>query len=157
MHKQFNIARTTTENEDFIQLVHKLDNELWNELNEDQSVYDQYNKVPNIQTAIIIYDDEKPVAIGCYKAYNSDTVEIKRMYVDKAYRGKGISKIVLNELERWAIENGFAYSILETSVHFNIAQGLYSKAGYGIIPNYDPYKDLEESVCMKKELINCFN
>jgi len=152
MHKQFNIARTTTENEDFIQLVHKLDNELWNELNEDQSTYDQYNKVPNIQTAIIIYDNENPVAIGCYKAYNNNTVEIKRMYVDKAYRGKGISKMVLDELEKWAIENGFQQAILETSIHFNVAQSLYSKSGYVIIPNYDQYEDLEESICMKKKL-----
>jgi|SRR6478609_6789077 len=152
MHKQFNIARTTTENEDFIQLVHKLDNELWNELNEDQSTYDQYNKVPNIQTAIIIYDNENPVAIGCYKAYNNNTVEIKRMYVDKAYRGKGISKMVLDELEKWAIENGFQQAILETSIHFNVAQSLYSKAGYVIVPNYDQYEDLEESICMKKKL-----
>ena len=29
------------------------------------------------------------------------TIEIKRMYVDKAYRGKGFSKIVLSELEKW--------------------------------------------------------
>jgi len=153
MHKQFNIARTTTENEDFIQLVHKLDNELWNELNEDQSTYDQYNKVPNIQTAIIIYDNENPVAIGCYKAYNNNTVEIKRMYVDKAYRGKGISKMVLDELEKWAIENGFQQAILETSIHFNVAQSLYSKAGYVIVPNYDQYEDLQESVCMRKKLV----
>jgi putative acetyltransferase len=152
MNKQFKIQRTTTKNEDFIQLVNKLDNELWNELNEDQSIYDQYNKVPNIQTAIIIYDNENPVAIGCYKAYNNNTVEIKRMYVDKAYRGKGISKMVLDELEKWAIENGFQQAILETSIHFNVAQSLYSKSGYVIIPNYDQYEDLEESICMKKKL-----
>ena len=153
MNKQFNINRTTTANADFIQLVDKLDDELWNELNEDQSTYDQYNKVPDIKTAIIIYDDDKPVAVGCFKAYNNDTVEIKRMYVDKTYRGKGISKMVLHELEKWAIENGFKYSILETSVHFNVAQSLYSQAGYIIIPNYGQYDGLEESVCMKKKLV----
>lgn len=153
MNKQFNIKRTTTSNADFILLINRLDNELWNELNEDMNTYDQYNKVPDIKTAIIIYDDEKPVAIGCYKEYNSDTVEIKRMYVDKAYRGKGISKMVLIELEKWAIENGFKYSILETSIHFNIAQTLYKQAGYLFIPNYDQYEGLEESVCMKKKLV----
>src|SRR5947209_10521351 len=122
MNKQLTILRSTTSNDDFIRLVEKLDNEFWNELNEDQSTYEQYNKVPDIKTAIIIYDDATPVAIGCYKEYNSDTVEIKRMYVDKVYRGKGISKMILNELEKWAIENGFHYSILETSIHFNVAQ-----------------------------------
>ncbi len=123
------IQRTSANNPDFIYLVSLLDHELWVELNEDQSTYDQYNKVPNIQTAIIIYAAEKPVAIGCFKEYNTNTVEIKRMYVDKAYRGKGISKMILQELERWAIENGFEYSILETSIHFNVAQSLYKNAG----------------------------
>jgi GNAT superfamily N-acetyltransferase len=121
-------------------------------LNEDQSTYDQYNKVPNIKTAIIIYADEKPVAIGCFKEYNEDTVEIKRMYVDKAYRGKGISKMVLNELEKWATEKDFHYAILETSIHFITAQNLYKQAGYIVIPNYDQYEGLKESICMKKKL-----
>jgi GNAT superfamily N-acetyltransferase len=109
--------------------------------------------VPDIKTAIIIYDDKDPVAIGCYKEYDVDTVEIKRMYVDKTYRGKGVSKLVLNELEKWAIENGFQYSILETSIRFEVAKSLYQKCGYVIIPNYDQYEGLEESVCMKKRLI----
>ena len=94
----------------------------------------------------------KPVACGCYKKYNNETVEIKRMYVDKNYSGKGISKMVLYELEKWAIENGFDYAILETSIHFNVAQSLYKNAGYYVIDNYDQYAGLEESVCMKKKL-----
>jgi putative acetyltransferase len=149
----FTVKRTTTEHPDFIKLVSLLDHELWVELNEDQSIYEQYNKVPDIKTAIIIYDDDKPVACGCFKVYDDEMVEIKRMYVDKAYRGKGISKLVLNELEKWAIEAGFQYAILETSAYFNVAQNLYTKAGYVVIPNYDQYEGLEESVCMKKKLI----
>ena len=145
-------VRTSADHPDFVHLVSLLDHELWVELQEDQATYDRYNKVPDIKTAIIIYDNENPVAIGCYKAYNNNTVEIKRMYVDKAYRGKGISKMVLDELEKWAIENGFQQAILETSIHFNVAQSLYSKAGYVIVPNYDQYEDLEESICMKKKL-----
>ena len=149
----FTVKRTTTEHPDFIHLVACLDNELWNELLEDQSTYDQYNKVPNIQTAIIIYDAATPVAIGCFKVYNNNTVEIKRMFVDKVYRSKGLSKLVLNELEKWAMEKGFKYAILETSVRFTVAQTLYATSGYIIIPNYDQYEGLEESICMKKKLV----
>jgi putative acetyltransferase len=74
------------------------------------------------------------------------------MYVDKNYRGKGISKIVLYELEKWAVENGYEYAILETSIHFNTAQNLYKQSGYIVIPNYDQYEGLKESICMKKKL-----
>ena len=152
MNEDLIVKRTFCSHPDFVYLVSCLDYELWNELNEDQSTYDQYNKVPDIKTAIIIYADEKPVAIGCFKEYNTDTVEIKRMYVDKAYRGKGLSKMVLNELEKWAIEKNFCYAILETSIHFDLAQNLYKQAGYIVIPNYAQYEGLEESVCMKKKL-----
>ena len=152
MKEQVTIKRTNSDNTDFQQLIKKLDNELWNELKEDQATYDQYNKVPGLDTVIVIYENERPVAIGCFKKYNDDTVEIKRMFVEKEQRGKGFSKLVLEELERWAEESGFRYTILETSVHFKAARSLYTKAGYTTIENYDQYKGLDESVCMKKEL-----
>lgn len=153
MNTELIVKRTSTNNPNFIHLVSLLDHEFWSELGEDMNTYDQYNKVFNLSTAILIYDDKKPVACGCYKMYDDKTVEIKRMYVDKNYRAKGISKMVLHELEKWAIENGFQYAVLETSIHFNVAQSLYKKAGYVVIPNYDQYEGLEESVCMKKKLI----
>ena len=152
MNEQLTIKRTNSKDAGFQQLILHLDNELWNELKEDQATYDQYNKVPDLNTVVVIYDNEKPVAIGCFKKYSDDTVEIKRMFVEKEYRGKGFSKLVLNELEKWAEESGFQYAILETSVHFKPARSLYMNAGYIITENYDQYKGLEESVCMKKEL-----
>ena len=152
MDLNLKVVRTSADHPDFMYLVSLLDHELWVELQEDQATYDQYNKVPDIKTAIIIYDEEKPVAIGCFKQHNNLTVEIKRMYVDKNYRGKGVSKMVLNELEKWAVEQGFQHAILETSIHFEVAKNLYKNAGYFVIDNYDQYKGLEESVCMKKQI-----
>ena len=150
--EQHIIKRTVSSNKDFQWLIKQLDKELWDELNEDQLQYDQYNKVPNLNTVILVYANNQPVACGCYKKYNADTVEIKRMFTVKEHRGKGLSKIVLAELENWAIEAGFKNALLETSVHFIPATTLYKNAGYKIIPNYDQYEGLEESVCMKKEL-----
>lgn len=67
--------------------------------------------------------------------------------------GKGISKLVLRELEVWANELGYNFAVLETGIQYKAARTLYQTSGYRIIPNYGQYKDLEESVCMKKELI----
>lgn len=153
MVKDIVIKRTTSDDPDFHLLVSHLDHELWNELNEDQATYDQYNKVPDIRTALVLYMNGKPAAIGCFKAYTADTVEIKRMFVEKEFRGKGLSKRILTELEAWAQESGFQFAILETSVHFTTALTLYTNAGYAIIENYDQYAGLGESVCMKKKLI----
>ena len=146
------IKRTTSTDKDFQWLIQQLDKELWDELNEDQATYDQYNKVPDLNTVVVVYINDQPVASGCFKKYNTDTVEIKRMFVVKEQRGKGLSKVVLSELESWAVESGFKNALLETSIHFIAATTLYKNAGYTIIHNYDQYKDLEESVCMKKPL-----
>ena len=152
MQSHYQLKRTTTADEDFQHLVRQLDHELWNELHEDQATYDQYNKVPDIKTAVLIYDGEQAVACGCFKEFNSTTIEIKRMYVEKPHRGKGLSKMVLQALEAWAKELGYRTAILETSIHFATARLLYETSGYVIIPNYPPYVGLEESVCMGKEL-----
>ena len=148
----FSIKRTTTSNPDFQILIKALDHELWVELKEDQATYDQYNKVPDIKTGVLIYDGTEAIACGCFKEFDPETVEIKRMFVQKQWRGKGVSKLILKELETWAKEKKFQFAVLETSVHFKTARTLYETGGYQIIPNYGPYVGLEESVCMRKEL-----
>ncbi|HEY0039728.1 MAG TPA: GNAT family N-acetyltransferase [Flavisolibacter sp.] len=152
MNSSFLVKRTETSDNDFQKLVRELDHELWDELKEDQATYDQYNKVPNIKTAIIIHQDEEAVACGCFKEFAEDTVEVKRMFVKKHHRGKGLSKQVLNALEEWAQQLGYTYAVLETSIHFTTAIALYQTNGYTIIPNYGPYANLDESVCMRKKL-----
>jgi len=152
MQSTFVLKRTTTSDKDFQLLVEQLDHELWKELREDQATYEQFNKVPDIKTAVVVYDEDQPVAIGCFKEFSGNTVEVKRMFVQKAYRGKGLSKMVLSELEHWAAEQGYQFAVLETSVHFETAKNLYASNGYSIIPNYGQYAELAESVCMKKAL-----
>jgi GNAT superfamily N-acetyltransferase len=152
MHQNYIIKRTTTVDPHFKHLISCLDNELWNELGEDQATYDPHNKLPNLVTAIVVYAGEEPVASGCFRSFDYNTIEIKRMFVKKQHRGKGLSKMVLNELEKWATEKGFQYSVLETSIHFDTACRLYNTSGYSTIPNYGPYAGLADSVCMKKTL-----
>ena len=152
MQSNISINRTTTADKDFQSLVACLDHELWNELKEDQATYDQYNKVPDIDTAVLLYADDLPVACGCFKEFNRNTIEIKRMFVQKAFRGKGFSKEIINALETWATEKGYEYAVLETSIRFTTARKLYETNGYQIIANYPPYENLDESVCMKKTL-----
>jgi len=146
------IKRTTANDKDFQLLVRQLDHELWTELKEDQGTYDQYNVVMHIPTAVVVYMGGVPVACGCFKKFDNHTVEIKRMFVRKDQRGKGLSKKVLGELEKWAKEENYDSAVLETSVHFQTARNLYASKGYKVIPNYGPYADLPESLCMKKDL-----
>jgi len=91
MNEQLTIKRTTGRDPDFEFLIRQLDNELWNEMSEVQATYDQFNKVPDIDTVLLVYKEGKVIACGCFKKYRNDTVEIKRMYTIKEERGKGMA------------------------------------------------------------------
>jgi GNAT superfamily N-acetyltransferase len=58
----------------------------------------------------------------------------------------------LKELELWAAEVNYKDCILETGKKQPEAIALYKKAGYTIISNYGQYKNVENSVCMKKSI-----
>lgn len=88
----------------------------------------------------------------CYKKYDDDTMEVKRMYTLDDYRGKGIATKVLAELEKWANELSFKKCILETGKKQPEAIRLYQKNGYKIIPNYGQYAQVENSLCFEKNL-----
>ena len=68
------------------------------------------------------------------------------------FRGKGIAKELLRRLEADARINGFRYMVLETGAVLKDAIGLYTKSGYKEIPNYGPYADMPQSICMRKKL-----
>jgi ribosomal protein S18 acetylase RimI-like enzyme len=74
------------------------------------------------------------------------------MFVSPAARGNGIASKILNELEVWATEKGFKYTVLETLKTNTEAVNLYNKQHYKVIDNYGPYITLTNSVCMRKEL-----
>ena len=73
--------------------------------------------------------------------------ELKRMFVRPAFRRRGLSRLVLVELERIARERGLARLILETGVRQHEAIGLYRSAGYRRIAGYGPYATEVRSVC----------
>ena len=146
------LKRTTSNNPDFRDLTILLDKELHNQYGDLQSEYDRYNHIIDINTVVIAYRDNSAVGCGCFKQIDDTSAELKRMFVKADERGQGIASSILAELELWAKEIGFSYSILETGDKQNEAIALYQKIGYMIIPNYGQYSGMESSICMRKEL-----
>ncbi len=118
MQQNFLVKRTAANDNDFKFLVSCLDHELWDELKEDQATYDPHNKLPDIKTVVLVYFNNEPVACGCFKEFDKDTIEVKRMFVQKEYRGKGLSKKVLNELEQWAMEKKISFCSIRNQYKF---------------------------------------
>ena len=44
------------------------------------------------------------------------------------------------------------FLVLETLYKQEEAIGLYEKAGYATVDNYEPYVGLKNSICMKKQI-----
>ena len=146
------IIRTNSDHPDFISLVRLLDADLAKRDGDEHSFYAQFNKIDKIKHAVVVYEDEKPVACGAIKQYAEEIMEVKRMYTLPACRGKGIATAVLSELEKWAAELGYAKCILETGKRQPEAISLYTKNGYVLIPNYGQYAGVENSVCFEKAI-----
>jgi putative acetyltransferase len=105
---------TDSSNPDFIALVRQLDAELAERDGADHAFYAQFNKIAAIKHAMLIYEDEVPVACGAFKPFDDESVEIKRMYVLLEKRGKGLATEVLKQLEQWAAALGYQSCVLET-------------------------------------------
>ena len=146
------LTRTTSDNKDFISLVKLLDAELAERDGKDHPFYAQFNKIDDIKYTVVAYENEKPVSCGAIKEYNSNIMEIKRMYTLPEFRGKGIATKVLIELEKWVNELGYEKCILETGEKQPEAIALYKKNGYKLIPNFGQYAEVENSVCFEKEM-----
>lgn len=144
--------RCSSNNQNFQELVSLLDADLALRDGDDNAFYAQFNGIVELKNCVVFYSDETPVACGAFKRFNEDSVEIKRMYVQPDYRGKGIASKVLLVLEKWAKELNYTYSVLETGLRQPEAIALYKKNNYIVTDNYPPYKNMENSVCFKKVL-----
>ena len=70
--------------------------------------------------------------IGAYGLYPMDeqTCELRKMYLDKAHRGKGLGKFLLEDALSKARKFGFESMILETASVLKEAIALYKSYGF---------------------------
>jgi putative acetyltransferase len=146
------LFRTDSTNPDFTALVKHLDVYLAKMDGDEHAFYAQYNKVDLIKHVVILYENKIPIGCGAIKAYDTKSMEIKRMYTAPEGRKKGAATQILGELEKWAAELGYESCILETGKRQIEAISLYQKLGYQPIPNYGQYVGVENSICFEKKL-----
>lgn len=150
--KKILLKRTNSNDPDFKSLIVLLDQDLHKINGAIQSDYNQHNLLDYIETVVVAYLDGLPAGCGCFKKFDDHSVEIKRMFVTEDQRCKGVASAVLKELELWAAETGNTHTVLETGKKHGEALRLYDRFGYVITEKYEPYVDMEESVCMRKKL-----
>ena len=119
---------------------------------ENRAQYVPLNKLDFIDDAFIVLDGELPIGCAAFKRFDENTAEVKRVFVKPEYRGRGIAREILELLEQAAKEQGYTRLVLETGAPLVAAHRLYVSIGYTVIPNYGPYADMVESICMEKQL-----
>ena len=146
------IKYTKELHKDFEKLNRMLDDAYYERFGEIALKYRPYNTLEGIEDFFITYDEEKPVACGCFRKITDKTVELKRVYVLPDYRRRGIANALVGNCEAIAREQSFKYMRLETGVEMLEAIQMYKKRKFVFIENYEGFAGDEICCCMQKEL-----
>ena len=100
--------------------------------------------------------DSRPIGCGAVKTIAPGLGSIKRMWVSKTVRGRGIGRRILQALEEQALALGLSTVRLETSKTLAEAQKLYRRNGYREVDafNEDPYADFWFEKQLEKRKVN---
>lgn len=85
----------------------------------------------NESTVFMAFSDDQAIGFTqLYPLFSSVSLQsmhlLNDLYVDSAFRGKGVASLLLNEAKRFALENGSKGLSLETH-NTNPAQALYER------------------------------
>jgi GNAT superfamily N-acetyltransferase len=105
----------------------------------DETPVDPREFTPPQGRFLVGYDGADAVATGGFRRIGSDTVEIKRMFVVEAARGRGFARQLLARLEQLALEDGATRVLLETGPRQPEAMRLYETSGYARIDGFGHY------------------
>ncbi len=83
------------------------------------------------------------VACGGVRVLPGVGAEIKRMWVDPSWRGAGLGRRMLAELEGVARRSGQSRIVLDTKAALTPAVALYERSGYRRIERYNDNPDAE--------------
>jgi len=101
---------------------------------------------------LVAYEGDSAVASGALRPLGGDEAEVRRMFVTRAARRRGLAKAMLVELEAHARRLGHAVLKLETGYKQAPAMALYESQGYRRIEAFGEYAADPTSVCFEKHI-----
>lgn len=138
--------------EDSAQLVQDSQSALLEHLpaNEIFSLESQELAAPNV-TLFVARWNGKPV--GCVALVDDTNYgEVKRLYVHKDMRGRGIAAELMVALENYCRDIGLLSVRLETSPALAEAVALYRAMGYRTCGRFGDYPEVDSSLFMERSL-----
>lgn len=141
-----NISSMRVTDENVLKLFSEHDDFMIDFLGEDKVYYTRYNESENIEKVWVVFSDNLPIGCIAYRKKEEGTGEVKRLYIKKEYRGKGISKELLKTLECYAKEQGCHNLFLDTRVTLEPAVSLYRSHGFSIVYRQGLYIQMEKEL-----------
>jgi GNAT superfamily N-acetyltransferase len=108
---------------------------------------------------VLASDATGPVAMGgwrlrpdLHRLFDGSVAEVKRMYVTSRARRRGLSRLVLADLERAAAVAGASTMVLETGIVQQDAIALYESSGFERTIDFGHYAESDLSRCYAKRI-----
>ena len=95
-------------------------------------------------TFVVLVRDGQAISGGAFMRIDETTVEVKRMWTHADFRGQGLARLILAELEQEAARRGYTTVLLSTGPRQPEAVRLYLATGY--TPLFDTSLSAEEIV-----------
>jgi putative acetyltransferase len=154
MQEEFKLSKTTRKVEDVHELL--IQSEAYaNSLYPPEGVFmlslDEMDQ-PNVHLFVARNREHQAIGCGAIVVNENETGEIKRMFIQKTARGKGLGKRILETLETIAKENNVKLMQLETGPLQLAAIKMYEQCGYTHRGPFGDYLENEMSVFMEKQL-----
>jgi GNAT superfamily N-acetyltransferase len=86
---------------------------------------------------MLVRAETEPIACGALRRLSNDVGELRRMWVEPAWRGRGAGRCLLHALEDLAKEMQLSELRLDTKRKLGTAIALYRSAGFVEVPRYN--------------------
>ena len=89
---------------------------------------------------------------GAWRTHGDGVAEIKRVYVEPAFRRQGLAQALVTALEHSASAAGHRSIVLNSGLRQPEALALYERLGYVTVPGYGIYAGAPEARFLGKDL-----
>lgn len=141
-----NIVLMKTSDEDILELFSEHDDYMIDFLGEDADCYTRYNDCEQIEKVWGVYVDNSLAGCIAFRRKSDEAGEVKRMFIRREYRGKGISRLLLDTVEKYANEQGYTTLFLDTRITLEPAVSIYRSFGLDIVFQQGLYIQMEKKI-----------